>query len=57
MHRLGQELVGAARQGGGDGVLVAVGGDHEHRQVGPLLLDPRAPVRAAHAGHIDVGDQ
>ena len=25
IHRLGQELVGAARQGGGDGVLVAVG--------------------------------
>ena len=25
IHRLGQELVGAVRQGGGDGVLVAVG--------------------------------
>ena len=57
IHRLGHELAGATLQRRLHPFGVAIGGDHEYRQVGPPLLHLRQQVEPAHAGHVDVGDQ
>ncbi len=57
IERLGQVLEGAALVGGDGGVQIRMGGNDDHRQIRPSLLNLAQQLQAVDTGHADVGDQ
>src|SRR5205823_3575344 len=55
IDRLSQKTNRAALDGLAPGVGIAIGGDHDHRDLGPLRAHPWQHLKPAHAGHVDIG--
>ena len=56
LERLGDEVVGAGADRRDRRLEAAERGDHDHRHVGPVGDDALAQLEAAHAAHVEVGD-
>ena len=54
LERLFQVVVGARLHRLDDPLARAVGGQHDHRQVGPVPLDPLQDLDAVESGHPDI---
>jgi hypothetical protein len=54
IDRLGEELGCTKIVGTSSSLVIAIGGDHHHRQIGEVLFDLAQQLEAIHARHVDV---